>query len=274
MHTFRTFLTLNAKRIWKGRHYHQQYNKMVRFCDFQGTGEKPMDGFTSDDIYAYMDYLSGTKGLTDNTVNHYIVAITALFKFAVEKKDILYGPMVRTHTIESERPRYFSDSEILSLETFLKDSRYPTLWDFVCLSLNTGMRLGEIRGITPEMISKDYNWIHLPNWLVKNSKGRDIALSDKTRACLKRMDYQPSKHYKHRAFYQVWLDARKFIAPNDKHFVFHVCRHTAATRMANDLSVSTAIIGKILGHRSANTTLKYVHEKPETLLAIATQLSA
>jgi len=32
------------------------------------------------------------------------------------------------------------------------------------------------------------------------------------------------------------------------------------------------LIGRILGHRSGQTTAKYVHEKPETLQEIAHQM--
>ena len=39
--------------------------------------------------------------------------------------------------------------------------------------------------------------------------------------------------------------------PGDKHAVFHACRHTAATMMANNVQLPT-VIQKWLGHKDAN----------------------
>ena len=44
----------------------------------------------------------------------------------------------------------------------------------------------------------------------------------------------------------------------DKSAVYHVCRHTAATTLVNDLAVPTVIVADILGHASLSTTQRYV----------------
>jgi integrase len=43
--------------------------------------------------------------------------------------------------------------------------------------------------------------------------------------------------------------------------------------MANDLQVNSILIGQMLGHRSEQTTRKYIHAKPQNLLNIAQKLS-
>ena len=160
------------------------------------------------------------------------------------------------------------------MEKFFKTSDYPELWDFAYLSLNTGMRLGEILKMTPKMISPCGRFITLTGAICKNGSGRLIPLSEATRRTLIGLSDQPSKHYHHRPFYKVWSAARDTIAKDDKHFVFHVCRHTAATRMANEFKINTSIIGKILGHRTEKTTNKYIHAQQDTLLDIADMMTA
>ena len=55
------------------------------------------------------------------------------------------------------------------------------------------------------------------------------------------------------------IQAKKIIAPNDPHFTFHVTRHTCASELANEDNQNLKLIAEYLGHRSLNTTTKYVH---------------
>jgi integrase len=66
---------------------------------------------------------------------------------------------------------------------------------------------------------------------------------------------------------------RRGIAPRDKQFVFHVFRHTVASKMANELNLNSDVIGKWLGHKRADTTKKYIHIKKETIQKTAALLS-
>ena len=61
-------------------------------------------------------------------------------------------------------------------------------------------------------------------------------------------------------------------ARNDDTFVFHVTRHNAASKMANELKVPTVIVAEMMGHQSLKTTQRYVHAKPETLRDISMQM--
>ena len=61
-------------------------------------------------------------------------------------------------------------------------------------------------------------------------------------------------------------------ARDDDTYVFHVTRHTAASKMANDLAVPTVTIAEALGHSSLKTTQKYVHAKPDTLADISLRM--
>ena len=49
------------------------------------------------------------------------------------------------------------------------------------------------------------------------------------------------------------------IARGDKHFVFHVCRHTCASRLVNELETPQKVVAEILGHSDERTTSNYIH---------------
>ena len=109
----------------------------------------------------------------------------------------------------------------------------------------------------------------------KNGDAREIAVShpDTQRAVMRISEQNNLNWYSHKLFYRQWEQMRNIIAKGDKQFVFHVFRHTAASRMANELRMNSDIIGQWLGHRNPATTSKYVHIKKDTIKSIATQLA-
>ena len=62
--------------------------------------------------------------------------------------------------------------------------------------------------------------------------------------------------------------AKLEVFAGDPAAVFHVCRHTAATTLVNDLSVPTVMLVESLNHASLSTTAPCAHAKPNTLLDI------
>ena len=277
MITFREFYQREANRLWAGKHRRESEAKMLRFCDFTSEatgafGDNPLDSYKPAHLYAFLDHLSD-RGLSDNTVNHYAAALSVVFNHAVEMELITHAPKLKWRKVKSGRPRYMTDDEINRLVAFFDTDTDRWMKHFVTIALNTGMRLGEILQIgKTAFLSDDRCWLTLPE--TKNGDERIVPISDVTLAAIDALGGCPAKAYSHRKFYYVWGKARDLIAKGDKTFVFHVLRHTCATTMANDLGVNSHLIGQMLGHRSEQTTRKYIHAKPENLLAIANKLSA
>ena len=270
--TFKDFLLSEAHRLWEGRHLQQSRDKMLRFCEFEDFGSRKIDSFKPADIHRYMDDLS--KTISANTVNHYAAAISVVFNHAVDEEFIGHAPKIKWKKVKSGRPRYFTKDEREALMNF-DWGKHDWIKHFVTIGLHTGMRLGEILMINPEMIKEDDDgdvWVHLPK--TKNGDERWVPVSAPAREALAQLADEPSLLYSHRTFYDSWDAARHKIAKGDKTFVFHVLRHTAASTMANELSVNTVLIGQILGHKQQSTTAKYVHAKPKTVQSIARQLAS
>ena len=268
---FEDFMLREARRLWHGKHLAETKAKLQRFAEFKSYGSRPLDGFKPADIYRFSDHLQD-EGLGDNTINHYFAAISAVFKHAVEMELITHAPKIKWFKIRSGRPRFLSADEVTKLDRFLSNHSHNWMQHFVRLSLNTGMRLGEILKITPDDVSQteDGWWVELRD--TKNGDDRSVPLNRQAFEALEALNLEPSKFYSHRKFYNTWAEARRAIAKNDVHFVFHVLRHTAATNMANDLRVPSNLIAQMLGHRSERTTAKYVHAKAATLQDIVKQM--
>ena len=275
MPTIEDFVKANSKFYWKGRHHKDSTSKIKRFFEFYDYGSRPINSFKPSDIYVFFDHLS-SEGLTNSTINRYAASISGTFKYAVEEGviDQSQKPLIRWRETSSHRPRYFSQLEIERLEDFFSNHpRHSWMLHFFRLALNTGMRKGEIRsiGLRPsELGEKDTHGqvdlenrrIHLSN--TKNGESRSVPLNDNAIEALKALDLKPSKYYSNKPFYQTWRQARDVVCNGDQakmeNFVFHITRHTCASRLTNIQQIPTALVKSILGHKTIATTLKYVHE--------------
>ena len=268
---FIDFVNTEGPNIWRDKHLAESRAKMHRFGEFGGVGFKDIADITARDIHAFCLHLLD-QGLSENTVNHYKAAISAILKHALDLEEIDKLPKIKFARVRTNRVRYMSHDEIEQLDTFLRDYKAGSRWwmRYMCtIALNTGMRLGEILSITPDTVTIEDETciVHLKN--TKNGDDRDVVCAGKTFAALMALEFHPRSHYSHRKFYNTWDEARHRIARGDKEFVFHILRHTAATKMANELKLPTVTVAQQLGHRSLQTTAKYVHQTPETRAEIA-----
>ncbi len=264
------FVKLERHRIWVKGSKHQndslrRVEKLALFC-----GNIELSKIDADKIHAFFDKLQ-EDGLSVATVDKYGATISSVMKHAKRTKKIHEKPDFVWRKSPEGRVRFFSDSEREQLLTFLKYSDAAWMADMVTLSLTTGMRLGEIEqlikgdvGFRNDMES-DRPTIYLPK--TKNGRERYIPLS--SAALLSATKLHNSRCYNSRKFYTVWGEARHKIARGDKQFVFHVCRHTCATIMANKLQTNTIVIMDMLGHRNYKTTQKYVHGVSATRFKVA-----
>jgi integrase len=231
-----------------------------------------------------MDYLHDEKGLKGATINRYLAAYSELFSTAVRKKAMSYVPKVKWYAENKGRPRFFTDTEVDDLEAFFLDSDHPWMADFVILGVNTGMRLGEILGINnrvptpPGEQPKAYGYLSDCGGFIelhetKNGESRIVPLNEEAVGALANLNNKPSDFYTHRSFYDTWDAARMSIAPEDRDFVFHVLRHTCATRLVMEYQVDHITVGLILGHKSPLTTKKYVHPVKQSLAGVMAKMS-
>ena len=264
------------------KHMKEVLSRLDEFSIFEGYGDRDIEDFKPLDIKAWINSLKipGVKrkrGLAVSSQNRYVAAVSRVFTYAIEYEIMTKASPVLSSMWKEEsntRQLYYDEVTRDRLIAFFRQSDCPWIADMAVISVNTGMRLGEIlmldRGeakVLTDSSGKRYIW--LPK--TKNGDSRVVWLNSKTEAAVEALAAIPGYWRQHK-FYDLWDEARHKIY-NHKDCCFHLFRHTAATIMANDLNINTTLIGKMLGHRSEGTTKKYIHETPAKAQAVAAMMN-
>lgn len=258
------FLNTHAHRVWTGKHLSESRAKINLFLTHGDNADKNLEDLRAPDIIDFDYWLQEERGLCKNTCNHYKAAIGALYGYAVEYGTITPDqvPRMKFHKVKSGRVRYFTDLEIKRAYDFFAGHKHSWTQHFFTIGLNTGMRLGEIQSVTPEMFKLDNTGeliVRLED--TKNGDSRDVAINEAALLAFDALDREPSKYYRHRPFYNTWADVRYTVFKGDETAVFHVTRHTYCSTLVNDLNVNEFMVMTVMGHRDPKTTKKYVHAK-------------
>jgi len=220
------------------------------------------------------------------TVNRYLAALSHALNIAVNE----WGWLVDTPLRKVKKPteprgriRFLSDDEADSsgetidgertrLLKACEESDNPYLYIVVVLALCTGMRRGEIMGLTWDDVDIHQGRITL--YETKNGEIRVVPLVGKALALLKEHSKvrnlktslvfpgKPLRSDDGELFYKPidlrapWLAALKKAKIEDFHF--HDLRHSAASYLAMN-GASLAEIAEVLGHKSLQMVKRYSH---------------
>ena len=279
------FARAEATRLWdKPTHRERTLAQLQRFVRFADHTTRPITDYLPKHIHAFADDLHW-QGLKATSINRYLATVSKVFAHAVDEEVITHAPKLKFNKEAKVRPRFFTDAEIDHAIDFFVQRGDQWMADMFLLGVKTGMRRGEILalgGVSDKgkltlaetaMITPDSKWIFLPAAATKTSEDRYVPLNqiEVVEAARRLVESLPQK-FSHRTFYRRWGLLKRQMNGLDDRFVFHVTRHTCATRMANDLQVPTAMIQKMLGHATIQTTQKYVHAKDDTMQAIAARM--
>jgi len=266
------FAQREAHRMWPSMdHRVRSLRQIGRFVDFRDFASKPISHFLPADIAAFADHLVA-EGSNPSTVNRYLASVSKVFNHAVDWQLINHAPKIKFMKEPEGRIRYFTDAEQSELIAYFRDEGLEWMADMVIVSLKTGARKGEVVALIEGevAISDCGQWLMLTPEVTKTSKARNLPLNDVSRAAAQRL--AGTGVYSKRKFEKAWAKAQRDVFRGDKSAVYHVCRHTAATTLVNDLAVPTVIVADILGHASLSTTARYAHSKPDALLDIASRM--
>ena len=212
--------------------------------------------------------------LAPATVLRYMSGLSRVFTTAINDWGWLDdSPMrkVKKPALPRGRVRFLSedtadgiDGERTRLLKACEESSNPYLYPVVVLALSTGMRQGEIMGLTWEDVDLHQGRATLHE--TKNGERRVVPLSGKALELLKahakvrRLDTNllfpgknPQKPIDLRA---PWEAALKKAGIED--FRFHDLRHSAASYLAMN-GASMAEIAEVLGHKTLQMVKRYSH---------------
>lgn len=214
------------------------------------------------------------KAKSTATLNRYMVAIAAVFTWAIEQR---LSPKNWVHPCrgikrlpESDgRVRFLDAAERTRLFEACKESQYPRLFAMALMAMKTGARRGELLALTWRDIDLESGIASLGR--TKNGDRRTLVLLPDVVEALAPFQSSDLDRYVFgsvRSKYQVptsidsaWRDA--VARARIKNFKFHDLRHCCASYMAQ-AGIPLNVIAEVLGHRKLDMTKRYAHLTTQT----------
>ena len=202
------------------------------------------------------------------TINRYLAALSHALTIATNDWGWLENSPMRKVSKNKEprgRVRFLTDDERKALLDACKDSVSEYLYPVVVLALSTGMRQGEILGLTWQDINLDKQYLILHE--TKNGERRRVPLAGLALAEIKKLNKVrridtpvlfPHPTLKDRLFdlRTPWETA--LAEAEIKDFRFHDLRHSTASYLAMN-GASLAEIAEVLGHKTLQMVKRYAH---------------
>ena len=237
-------------------------------------GSRALSDITPSLIAEYRDELGREitirgKPPSPATVVRYMAALSHAFTIAVKEWGWMEDSPMRKVTKPREprgRVRFLSDEERVRLLESCKESSSPYLYPVVVLALSTGMRSGEITGLTWDNVDLNRGRAILHE--TKNGERRAVALKGHALELLKelgkvrRIDSNllfPAKETKTTKPIDLRKPWETAVQKTELHdFHFHDLRHSAASYLAMN-GASLAEIAEVLGHKTLQMVKRYAH---------------
>lgn len=237
-------------------------------------GETPMSSIKTLDIEAFKMGL--LEILSPKTVQHVLALMRSVYN-KLREWEVYDGPvpLFKMPKIDNARIRFLTDKESDSLLNALK-KRSLFWFRAACISLNAGLRRGEILALTWGDIDLINNVIHVR----RGKTGYRAAPINKTLQELFSVFSSkqpadllfPSKNgtvLKETNVSDTFADVVKSLGLNDNlpdkkmNIVFHSLRHTFASRLVQR-GVPLYTVSKLMGHSNMAMTNRYAHLCPGT----------
>lgn len=220
------------------------------------------------------------KPISGATVNRYAASLAAVFTFAVKQRIAPKGWDHPCRRIErqaeaSGKTRFLTRDECDRLLVACKASTWPKLYALVLLAVTSGMRKGELMGLTWADIDLEGQLAH-----VGRSKNGDPKVLPLVPAVVEQLQplreapgmlvfgskRDPMRPY---SFEAKWAEA--LAAAGIRGFRFHDLRHSCASFLAQS-GATLLEIGDLLGHRQIAMTKRYSHLASTHRAALVTRV--
>jgi len=261
------------KKTWRDDEWY--YNRHIgpRF------GSKALESITPFDLEKMKSELK--KGVNAHgkpfaaaSIKHHLILVRRLFNLAV-KWNLYQGPnpikSVEMPKVDNQVTEYLTDEELSRLMAVLDNWPFDDSAAFVKFALFTGFRRGELFKMQWDHVDFERGMITLPD--PKGKKTVTVPVCQEALDVLNGLSRSsdfvfPGKNGGQRTdFKGPWLRIRK-AAELPAGFRFHGVRHHFASTLVSN-GVDLAVVGKLLSHKQAQTTMRYAHLQPGALKSAA-----
>jgi integrase len=263
VHTFATVIPLAQGSLWRGDSTEATCWAHLKTCAAILGPTTRLDAVDTLAVDRVISALA-KRGKAAATINRYVSHLRTFLVWAKGRK-------YRTIPIKDEiafdwrkesvgRIRWITAEEEGQLRDYLVGKGQENVWKLIKVAIETGCRRDEL--LTAEEGQINGTRLHL--WETKTDTPRTVPMSPETTQMLHDLitsGTMPSQ----RNLRSWWDRAKKHMGlSEDREFVFHVTRHTRATRMV-DAGINVFVIKEWMGHKRIETTLRYAHVKPQNL---------
>jgi integrase len=209
------------------------------------------------------------RRLSAAAVNRPLALLRHLLRLAHEEWEAIDNvPRIRLEKEPQGRLRWLTQEEITRLLHAAAKSKNKELRAAVIVALNTGLRLGELLGLTWDRIDLSRGVIRLE--LTKSGRRREVPLNAESYAALVSLNPKEfGRVFSTRSIRKAYENAVTNAKLDDVNF--HTLRHTFAS-WAVMRGVSLKELQELLGHSSLAMTMRYAHLAPERLRSAVTRL--
>lgn len=205
-------------------------------------------------------------GNSGSTVNKKISCLSMMLKTAKDQGWIAKLPPMARRRESKHRIRWFDTVEEGHMLAMCNTLGLADLRDYIVIAIDTGFRRGELL----DFQVRDYSngMLHLHADGTKTEEARSVPATKRVHDIItRRSNY--AKLFPALTIpilrYQWDLLKDHLGLTEDKQFVVHTLRHTCASRLVQR-GVPLSIVQKWMGHKNINTTLRYAHLAPDSLL--------
>lgn len=249
--------------------YRANQFKKTKLADMQ------LDKVTGEVVAQYRD--ARMKEVSANTVRLELAFLSVVFEqcrkewgFAVSNP----VKQIRMPKPGKPRQRRLEAGEEAALLGACKASGAHYLHSFVVLAIETGMRFGEIAGMTWLNVNYEKSTVFLPT--TKNGSARTVPLSPRALNAIQTLPRSiggrlfPPKAGSIRSAFLIALSKAQATQPDNVTFLrglrFHDLRHEAVTRLF-EKGLNPIEVGMVSGHKTLSMLQRYTHLRSEQLVA-------
>jgi len=165
--------------------------------------------------------------------------------------------------VPRKEPNFLSEQEVESLFSVARDRREKLI---LALGILMGLRVAEMKALNQDAISDDYNFLRIHR---KGAWTQQLPIPESV------VQYLPKKHFtetdRNKNLLNISIRRIQEVVKElgdragiKRRITPHALRHTFATRMSSK-GVPLYHLKELMGHRSIQTTERYLHVQPEHL---------